>query len=83
MLLQNRSISASSSNVESLSSKVSHAMPEDRRSTDIESFVNMVKIKSYNVSNELITKYVNKHLDKQPQVTSSINENSSTTIQLV
>jgi len=71
---------ASSSDVESLFSKVSHTIPEDRRSTDIESFVNMAKIKSYNVSNELITKCVKKHLDKQPQVTSSINESSISTI---
>lgn len=82
-LLQNRSISASSSDTESLFSKVSHAIPADRRSTDIESLVNMVKIKSYDVSNELITKCVKNHIDKQSQNTQnaqSSNENNSTIV---
>lgn len=77
-LLQNRSISASSSDTESLFSKISHAIPADRRSTDIESLVNMVKIKSYDVSNELIIKCVKNHLDEQPNNSQSSNESSRT-----
>lgn len=54
MLLQNRAIFATSSDTESLFSKVTCMVPDDRHSTDVASLIQMVKIRSFEVTNEMI-----------------------------